>query len=1047
MKQFYLTLSATLLLLAMAMPVAAEDITFADPNVKAICVENWDTDGDGELSMEEAATVEDLGEVFRGNEMITSFDELQYFTGLPFIGDYAFNDCGNLTSVTIPSVVTYIGRNAFAGCKLLASIIIPDDVTEIDYDAFMSCQSLTSVVIPYGVTILNQTFPACFNLSSVVIPNSVTTITNHSFYYCALTSVTIPNSVTSIGGNAFGYCNNLTTVKVENATPVGIAESVFTNRTNATLFVPVGSKEAYANASYWREFKNIIEDKNIDFEDDAVKALCVANWDKNGDGEISVSEAMAVENLGGVFAGNTTITSFEELNYFTGLSAIGTMTNMSLRDVPFWAHTNGWGLDAPKNTQVSPAWVIGASSGLPYGDVSVRAFADLSDYDKLTISFSEGMPRILLNRDVDEGQWDEDESQSHLIDNTKGGWSAKYFTTNDNTITVDLKQLVEDKGFAHLHAIKGANGENVIVESLKVVGKSNTTSGFYGCTALESVSIPVNVKSLGDNAFGGCNSLKSMTIPANVKSLGDNVFDGCNSLTSVTVRWTNPVAITEQCFTNRANATLNVPAGCVTAYAEADYWKEFGNIEEDNNILFVDDKVRELCVAAWDTDGDGGLSMEEAAAVTDFGTVFKNSKITSFNELQYFTGLTALDWNTFYNCTNLTSVIIPKNVASISENAFIGCNSLAYLMVESSNASYDSRENCNAIIRTADNVLITGCMTTIVPNGVTEIGYDAFYLCSGLYSITIPSSVTSIGVDAFYGCSGLTTVIVENPTPVTIGSYTFSNRKNATLIVPKGCIGAYANADYWKEFKGIVEAGEVVITELVTNGNLEGSDVSCFFSKERNGDKEPATIVDGAGVNNSRSIVITSTAGGTDAWDTQFYIRLKKSLPAGTEFAISFDYKASADVSINSQSHNEPLQYIQWGVIGSPSCTTEWKHFNKTVTVPAECDGSGNDSGFKNDFHTIALDLATDNTQDITFYFDNISVKVKEEIILGDVDGDGEITAQDASLVLQLVAGKITTETEGVVYGAADVDGDDEVTAQDASLILQHVAGKITIGN
>ena len=65
----------------------------------------------------------------------------------------------------------------------------------------------------------------------------------------------------------------------------------------------------------------------------------------------------------------------------------------------------------------------------------------------------------------------------------------------------------------------------------------------------------------------------------------------------------------------------------------------------------------------------------------------------------------------------------------------------------------------------------------------------------------------------------------------------------------------------------------------------------------------------------------------------------------------------------------------------------------------------------------------------------------------GDVDGDGDVTAQDASLVLQLVAGKITPSTAGVAYGAADVDGDGDVTAQDASLILQHVAGKITIGN
>lgn len=66
---------------------------------------------------------------------------------------------------------------------------------------------------------------------------------------------------------------------------------------------------------------------------------------------------------------------------------------------------------------------------------------------------------------------------------------------------------------------------------------------------------------------------------------------------------------------------------------------------------------------------------------------------------------------------------------------------------------------------------------------------------------------------------------------------------------------------------------------------------------------------------------------------------------------------------------------------------------------------------------------------------------------LGDVNGDGSITAQDASLVLQLVAKKITPTTEGVIYNAADVNGDGEVTAQDASLILQHVAKKIDLSN
>ena len=92
------------------------NITFTDAAVKAICVDNWDTNGDGELSYDEAAAVTDLGEVFRVNKNISSFEELQYFTGLTSIGESAFRDCSGLTSVTIPESVTSIGIEAFWCC-------------------------------------------------------------------------------------------------------------------------------------------------------------------------------------------------------------------------------------------------------------------------------------------------------------------------------------------------------------------------------------------------------------------------------------------------------------------------------------------------------------------------------------------------------------------------------------------------------------------------------------------------------------------------------------------------------------------------------------------------------------------------------------------------------------------------------------------------------------------------------------------------------------------------------------------------------------------
>ena len=132
----------------------------------------------------------------------------------------------------------------------------------------------------------------------------------------------------------------------------------------------------------------------------------------------------------------------------------------SLQDVDFGVF-NGWGAEATLTQKVAPTWDLFKATGQSYGDPSVNNRADISAFDKLYVVAVSGSPRILMNRDADNGQWNETEAESHLIDNTKGGWSAKYFSTEDGITTVDLKQLVADKGFAHLTAIKSYDN-NVI---------------------------------------------------------------------------------------------------------------------------------------------------------------------------------------------------------------------------------------------------------------------------------------------------------------------------------------------------------------------------------------------------------------------------------------------------------------------------------------------------------------------------------------------------------------------------------------------------------
>ena len=124
-----------------------DNIVFADANVKALCVANWDINNDGELSYVEAASVTNLGTVFKNKNNITSFDELQFFTGLTSISNNAFEYCRGLTSIKIPNSVRIIGENAFSHCSGLDSIELPNSVFKIGICAFSYCTGLTSMIV------------------------------------------------------------------------------------------------------------------------------------------------------------------------------------------------------------------------------------------------------------------------------------------------------------------------------------------------------------------------------------------------------------------------------------------------------------------------------------------------------------------------------------------------------------------------------------------------------------------------------------------------------------------------------------------------------------------------------------------------------------------------------------------------------------------------------------------------------------------------------------------------------------------------------------
>lgn len=237
---------------------STENIEFDDANVKSLCVAKWDTDKNGELSYAEAAAVTDLKEVFKDNTTITSFNELQYFTGLKAIGNNAFYYCTSLSSITIPNTVTSIDLCAFDGCKGLKSVEIPNSVTSIGVCAFTGCTDLNSLTIGNSVKSIGYAaFGGCKGLTSLTIPNSVTSIGDHAFSQCAgLTSLTIGSNVETIEVAAFADCIGLSMMMVKASTPPTLAASnVFDGvTTSIPVYVPNGSLSAYQNKDVWNNF-------------------------------------------------------------------------------------------------------------------------------------------------------------------------------------------------------------------------------------------------------------------------------------------------------------------------------------------------------------------------------------------------------------------------------------------------------------------------------------------------------------------------------------------------------------------------------------------------------------------------------------------------------------------------------------------------------------------------------------------------------------------------------------------------------------------------
>ena len=173
----------------------------------------------------------------------------------------------------------------------------------------------------------------------------------------------------------------------------------------------------------------------------------------------------------------------------------------------------------------------------------------------------------------------------------------------------------------------------------------------------------------------------------------------------------------------------------------------------------------------------------------------------------------------FAECNNLEAVYLPASVTNMDANPFAYCEKLESIIVHPDNTVFDSRDNCNAIVHTETNKLVSGCKTTVIPETVTTIGHLAFG-GADFTDFTIPETVGHIDHSAFAFCSNLATITLLATTPPTMGMNVFEGVDNFRILVPCEAVETYQGAEGWSDFASIISGFDcpaVLHIEAYTN--------------------------------------------------------------------------------------------------------------------------------------------------------------------------------------------------------------------------------------